>query len=140
MILERKKKPLSLKFRLSQAENERKEQEEIENKKKQKAEEFRLSLKDYYEPMFPPERILVREFSNYKSPDIKIKQYLDIKVQRYDDEECAPNVYVQLYQESDMFTGYLKGKEINFPLDQIYNVIDTLSDLIEECDKREIEY
>lgn len=94
---------------------------------------------DEYKPMFPPTRILVREIPNYKEPSKVTKHYLELSVKRFkDDDENAPMVYVQMYQESDFYTGYLKGRTVYIPLEMLYDFIDGLSDLSEECDKRNI--
>lgn len=94
---------------------------------------------DIYEPMFEPIRILVRETKSSKDPTKEVKQYLELSVKRFDDEEGLPFVWVQMYQESEFYTGYMKGKTVYLPLDMLYDFIDTLSDLSEECDKREIQ-
>ena len=54
-------------------------------------------------------------------------------------DEAMPYVWVQMYQESEFYTGYLKGKTIYLPLEMLYDLIDGLNDLSEECDKRKIE-
>ena len=92
-----------------------------------------------YSPMFPPMRFLVRETPSTKDATKVVKQYLELSVKRYDDDdENAPMVYIQMYQESDFYTGYLKGKTVYLPLEMLYDLIDNLSDLSEECDKRNI--
>ena len=93
---------------------------------------------DIYHPMFPPTRILVRESFSSKDPTKVVKQYLELSVKRFDDEEAPPCVWIQMYQESDFYTGYLKGKTVYLPLEMLYDLIDGLSDLSEECDKRNI--
>lgn len=94
---------------------------------------------DVYNPMFPPTRILVRETRSSKDPTKVIKQYLELSVKRYNDDEALPFVWVQMYQESGFYTGYLKGKTIYLPLEMLYDFIDGLNDLSEEADKRCIE-
>ena len=94
---------------------------------------------DVYEPMFEPMRILVRETHSSKDPTKAVKQYLEISVKRFDDDEALPFVWVQMYQESEFYTGYMKGKTVYLPLGCLYDFIDTLSDVGEECDKRDIE-
>lgn len=94
---------------------------------------------DEYKPMFPPKRLLVRETPSSKDPSKVVKQYLEISVKRFDDDEALPHVWVQMYQESEFYTGYLKGKTIYLPLEMLYDFIDGLNDLSEECDKRGIE-
>jgi hypothetical protein len=89
--------------------------------------------------MFPPKRLLVRETPSSKDPSKVVKQYLEISVKRFDDDEALPHVWVQMYQESEFYTGYLKGKTIYLPLEMLYDFIDGLNDLSEECDKRGIE-
>lgn len=95
---------------------------------------------DEYSPMFPPIRFLVREAPSYKDATRSVKQYLELSVKRFgEDDENSPSVYIQMYQESDFYTGYLKGKTVHLPLEMLYDLIDNLSDLSEECDKRNIE-
>lgn len=94
---------------------------------------------DVYSPMFKPMRILVKEAPSSKDPTKIVKQYLELSVKRFDDDEAKPFVWVQMYQESEFYTGYLKGKTVYFPLEMLFDVIESLSDLSEECEKRNIE-
>lgn len=94
---------------------------------------------DEYKPMFPPQRILVKDMPSSKDITKRVKQYLELSVKRFDDDHAMPHVWIQMYQESDFYTGYLKGKTVYLPLDMLYDLIDGLSDLSEECDKRHIE-
>ena len=94
---------------------------------------------DEYKPMFPPTKILVRETYSSKEPTKVIKQYLELSVKRFNDDEGLPFVWVQMYQESEFYTGYLKGKTVYLPLEMLYDLIDGLTDLSDECDKRHIE-
>ena len=70
---------------------------------------------DIYEPMFEPIRILVRETKSSKDPTKEVKQYLELSVKRFDDDEGLPFVWVQMYQESEFYTGYMKGKTVYLP-------------------------
>lgn len=109
-----------------------------EEKKPRKSQENKLPP-DGYTPMFPPTRILVRETYSHKDPTVMVKQYVEISVKRFDDDAALPFVWLQMYQESDFYTGYLKGKTCYFPLEMLYDVVDALNDVSEECDKRHIE-
>ena len=113
-------------------------QEESKEKAPKKKTENKLPS-DEYKPMFPPMRFLVRETRSYKDTSKVVKQYIELSVKRFDDDEALPMVYIQMYQESEFYTGYLKGKTVHFPLEMLYDVIDNLNDLSEECDKRHIE-
>ena len=94
---------------------------------------------DEYKPMFEPMRILVKDMPSTKDVTKRVKQYLELSVKRFgDDEVNQPMVYVQMYQESDFYTGYLKGKTIYLPLEMLYDFMDSLNDLSEECDRRGI--
>ena len=94
---------------------------------------------DEYKPMFEPMRILVKDMPSTKDVTKRVKQYLVLSVKRFgDDEVNQPMVYVQMYQESDFYTGYLKGKTIYLPLEMLYDFMDSLNDLSEECDRRGI--
>lgn len=103
-----------------------------------KAQENKLPP-DEYKPMFPPTRFLVRETPSRKDPTKVVKQYIEISVKRFDDDEALPHVWLQMYQESEFYTGYLKGKSVNLPLEMLYDLIDHLNDVSEECDRRGIE-
>ena len=92
---------------------------------------------DSYKPLLPPKRILVREFPQKNTAKMG-KMYVEISVKRYgEDEVNAPEVYIQMYQESDFYTGYRKGGS-HFPLELLYDIMDLLSELSEECDKHKI--
>ena len=112
--------------------------QEQEQPKKTSKKENKLPP-DVYHPMFEPTRILVRESASHKDPTKVVKQYLELSVKRFDDEEAPPCVWIQMYQESEFYTGYLKGKTVYLPLEMLYDFIDGLSDLSEECEKRGIE-
>lgn len=110
----------------------------VKEQPKRKKQENKLPS-DEYRPMFEPIRMLVRETPSNKDCTKVIKQYLELSVKRFkDDDENQPMVYVQMYQESDFYTGYLKGKSIYLPLEMLYDFMDNLNDLSEECDKRGI--
>ena len=109
-----------------------------ENKKEPKKNRENKLPPDGYEPMFEPIKLLVREMPSQKDPTKGVKQYIELSVKRFDDDEALPFVWLQMYQESDFYTGYLKGKTVHLPLDAIYDLIDGLSELVEECDKRNI--
>ncbi len=95
---------------------------------------------DVYRPMFEPKRLLVRETPSSKDHTKMVRQYLELSVKRYnDDEENQPMVYIQMYQESDFYTGYLKGKTVYLPLEMLYDLIDDLTELSDECDRRHIQ-
>ena len=84
---------------------------------------------DEYRPMFDPIRILVREAYSQKNPMSKVKQYVELSVKRFqNDDENAPMVYMQMYQEAESYTGYLKGKTVYFPLEMLYDMMDCLTE------------
>lgn len=89
--------------------------------------------KDEYQPMFEPIRILVRD-----DKEKDLKQYIEVSVKRMNDDIGLPYVWISMYQEGDFYTGYLKGKTNYFPLEHLYDIIDSLQDLADECDKRNI--
>lgn len=93
---------------------------------------------DEYKPMFEPKRVLLRE--TYKADGSVVRQFLDISVKRFDDDEALPFVWMSMYQESPKYTGFLKGKTTYMPLEMLDTVIEALSEVSEECDRRGIEY
>ena len=110
--------------------------EEVKEPKKKKSSGNKLPS-DQYKPLLPPKRILVREFPQKNTAKMG-KMYVEISVKRYgEDEVNAPEVYIQMYQESDFYTGYRKGGS-HFPLELLYDIMDLLSELSEECDEHQI--
>ena len=92
---------------------------------------------DQYRPLLPPKRILVREFTQKNTTKLG-KLYVEVSVRRYGaDDENAPEVYLQMYQESDFYTGYKKGGS-HFPLEMLYDILDILTEVSEECDEHKI--
>lgn len=102
-------------------------------------------LNDEYEPEVVSEHeILVKEYKSTKGGNVKV--FLKFKVQRFDKNDGEglglPYVFAQMYQKSEKdegYTGYLKGKSVHFPLEMLYDVIDTLTELSDTCDKLKIE-
>ena len=111
-----------------------------EETKKERKSSVNTLPPDVYKPMFEPIRFLVRETPSSKDYTKMVRQYLELSVKRSDDDYVNnPMVYVQMYQESDSYTGYLKGKTVYLPLDMLYDLIDNLTELSEECDRRHIQ-
>ncbi len=94
---------------------------------------------DEYQPEFKPIRFLVREEPSRKDPDIVVRQYLELSVKRYNDDDGLPYLWCQMYQESDFYTGYLKGKTVYLPLTELDTLRDHLDEIAEECEKHGIE-
>lgn len=94
---------------------------------------------DEYRPEFPPIRFLVREEPSRKDPEQTVKQYLELSVKRYNDEVGLPYVWISMYQESDFYTGYLKGKTTYLPLSELDTLRDHLDEIAEMCEKAHIE-
>lgn len=111
---------------------------ETQEKKQRKSQANKLPS-DEYKPMFEPVRFLVRETHSSKDPAKIIKQYVEISVKRFDDDEALPFVWLQMYQESEIYTGYLRGKCVYLPLEMLYDLIENLQAVDEECEKRGIE-
>ena len=110
--------------------------EGVKEPKKKKSSGNKLPS-DSYKPLLPPKRILVREFPQKNTAKMG-KLYVEISVKRYgEDEVNAPEVYLQMYQESEFYTGYRKGGS-HFPLESLYDIMDLLSELSEECDEHHI--
>ena len=115
----------------------RKVEPKVEETPKRKSRKSTLPS-DEYKPMFEPMRILVREEPSKQNPEDTIKQYLEISVKRFNDDAALPYVWITMYQESEFYTGYLKGKTIYLPLAKFYDFIDNLNDVCDECDRRGI--
>lgn len=111
---------------------------EPQEKKQRKSQANKLPS-DEYKPMFEPIRFLVRETHSSKDPTKVIKQYIEVSVKRFDDDEALPFVWLQMYQESEIYTGYLRGKCVYLPLEMLYDLIENLQTVDEECEKRHIE-
>ena len=110
--------------------------EEVKEPKKKKSSGNKLPS-DTYKPLLPSKRILVREFPQKNTTKMG-KLYVEISVKRYGEDEInAPEVYLQMYQETDFYTGYRKGGS-HFPLESLYDIIDLLTEVSEECDEHHI--
>lgn len=95
---------------------------------------------DEYAPILPPTRILVREATSWRNGGT-IKQFLEVSVKRFNGNESdSGNIYcwISMYQESDFYTGYLKGKTIYFPIEQVSDVAEILEDLIDEVEDKKL--
>lgn len=90
---------------------------------------------DEYKPMYEPVRFLVSDKPSHKDPDTRVKHYLEVKVIRSNDEEGLPMCQISTYQESDFYTGYLKGKSITLPVSEIASLTDTLGDIEDQCER-----
>lgn len=66
------------------------------------------------------------------------KEYLEVSVKRFG-EEGLPYVHFSTRVESEMYNGYKKGKHISFPLEFLYDFLDLMNEVDEECDKKHIE-
>lgn len=115
------------------------EQQVKETPKKTTEKKGKTLPPDEYKPMFEPIRLLVRETPSYKDKTKIVKQYIELSVKRFDDDEALPFVWLQMYQESDFYTGYLKGKTVHLPLEMLYDLIEGLQEISEKCDELGIE-
>lgn len=107
----------------------------VEKKKK----DSKKSLpKDSYDPLFPPIMFEVSDTPSLKDPTKRVKRSLELSVKRAGDLGL-PYVFMQMYQEAEIYTGYLKGKSVSFPLEMLYTVMENLEELDSECNKRKIE-
>lgn len=113
------------------------QEEEEKSVKKRKSSKNTLPP-DEYKPMFTPIRFLVRETHSSKDPTKVIKQYVELSVKRFDDDEALPFVWIQMYQESEFYTGYLKGKTVYLPLEMLDDLIENLQDLDDKADELHI--
>lgn len=104
----------------------------------QKKQDNKKSFDEGYKPMFPPIRRLVRETPSTRGNGV-VKQYLEISVKRYDDDEAAPYLWLQMYQEAEVYTGYLKGKSVYLPLEMLGDLLEMIEEVDEECESRHIE-
>lgn len=105
-------------------------------KKERKSHKNSLPSEEYT-PLFEPIRFQVNEYESYSGDSI-VKDYLEISVKRFgEDDENAPRVFMQMYRESPKYTGYIK-KSINFPINEIEEVIDALDEVRVLIDKHDI--
>lgn len=66
------------------------------------------------------------------------KEFLEVSVKRFGDEGL-PYVHLSTRVESEVYNGYKKGKHISFPLEFLYDFLDLMNEVDEECDKKHIE-
>ena len=92
-----------------------------------------------YKDLIEPKRFLVRESFPSDNPTKITKHYLEISVKRFDDDEAPVCAFIQMYQESERYTGYMKGKSIHLPIEMLYDLIENLQEVSDECDENGIE-
>lgn len=109
-----------------------------EQPKKREKKENKLPP-DGYRPMFPPMRFLVREYPSFKNPEKINRDYIEMSVKRFDDDEAPACVFVQMYRESEAYTGYLKGKTVHFPISALGDVLENLESVSDKCEELNIE-
>ena len=90
--------------------------------------------------MFPPMRFLVREYPSFKNPEKINRDYIEMSVKRFDDDEAPACVFVQMYRESEAYTGYLKGKTVHFPISALGDVLENLESVSDKCEELNIEF
>lgn len=95
---------------------------------------------DGYTPMFPPIRFLVREYPSYKKPEKINRDYLEMSVKRFDDDEAPACVFITMYRESEAYTGYLKGKTVHFPISALGDILENLETISDKCEELGIEF
>ena len=110
-----------------------------EQPKKREKKENKLPP-DGYRPMFPPMRFLVREYPSFKNPEKINRDYIEMSVKRFDDDEAPACVFVQMYRESEAYTGYLKGKTVHFPISALGDVLENLENVSDKCEELNIEF
>ena len=110
-----------------------------EQPKKREKKENKLPP-DGYRPMFPPMRFLVREYPSFKNPEKINRDYIEMSVKRFDDDEAPACVFVQMYRESEAYTGYLKGKTVHFPIIPLGDVLENLESVSDKCEELNIEF
>ena len=110
-----------------------------EQPKKREKKENKLPP-DGYRPMFPPMRFLVREYPSFKNPEKINRDYIEMSVKRFDDDEAPACVFVQMYRESKAYTGYLKGKTVHFPISALGDVLENLESVSDKCEELNIEF
>lgn len=110
-----------------------------EQPKKREKKENKLPS-DEYRPMFPPMRFLVREYPSFKNPEKINRDYIEMSVKRFDDDEAPACVFVQMYRESEAYTGYLKGKTVHFPISALGDVLENLESVSDKCEELNIEF
>lgn len=95
---------------------------------------------DEYRPMFDPIRVLTSEKPSKKAgASYLIKQYAEISVKRFG-EDGLPYVCLQGYQECpEGYTGYQRGKNITFPLEMLYDILEALQEVDAKCEELHIE-
>ena len=110
-----------------------------EQPKKREKKENKLPP-DGYRPMFPPMRFLVREYPSFKNPEKINRDYIEMSVKRFDDDEAPACVFVQMYRESEAYTWYLKGKTVHFPISALGDVLENLESVSDKCEELNIEF
>lgn len=89
---------------------------------------------DEYEPIFEPVKIKVREYTSQKSGE-KIIQSLVMKVMRNNYDDGRIYFYITMFQDSESYTGYMKGKTVYFPITKLDDTIGLMCEAIRKCEE-----
>lgn len=80
---------------------------------------------------------VVREFQT-KDNGKGYKESLEISVKRFG-EDGIPYVHFSTKVDSEVYTGYAKGKHVSFPLELLYEFMSLIKEVDKECDSKNIE-
>ncbi|MBR5215336.1 MAG: hypothetical protein IKV80_03830 [Bacteroidales bacterium] len=94
--------------------------------KKEEKKQYRELPPDEYKDEIPPRELELDETNK-----------LVISVKR-GGEYGLPHVDIRHYVTTERFTGFTK-KGVNFPLEFLYELLDTLHDVSDECDRKGLE-
>lgn len=84
-----------------------------------------------YEPIYLPQQWLIRDYETVHGS--RVRQFLEVTVKRNDSDFGLPYIYLAVWQDSERYTGYLKGKSTSLPVSEVPMLQSILKDFYEKC-------
>ena len=91
---------------------------------------------DDYEPIFEPVKVPLREYEGKNGDPVRQSLIMKIMRNKYDDGKVY--FYATMWQDSESYTGFMKGKTILFPIGRLDDVIGYMCEVIRECEGNEM--
>ena len=121
------------KFKLKGVQSTEIQTEDTVQKRKPKEKSGLSKYSDEYRPLTDSVKFVTRQFETvHGSP---CRDHLEVSVKRLggNDEENPVCVFLQMFKESERYTGPAKGRTVYFPVEHIGEVIRALQSQLEQC-------
>ena len=94
---------------------------------------------DQYRPLTESSKFQTRQFETVNGSPCR--DHLEVSVKRLggNDEENPVCVFLQMWKESERYTGPAKGRTVYFPVEHIDEFVEALLKQKEQCEKQGLE-